>query len=938
MERPTFRRMGLGLIQHISLALAVMIIVMIAQKSVIRVENMYGDTRQYRLDLFDNAKQFEDTAVFADMFDTAVSDLTTLLVIKRQLETNGVYDGEKQIDVTAFVNRKELVSSCPITAVYYLDDLIRWSKNGVEMVPRTFTKKEFVNYFWDDLMGIQHFYLDEESGALRYQGELAEESKETVFEPETDGSSKTEETQNADQLQAQLDKLRQEEKEQQLQEVYNNYLQYNEEQLIDMAYSYLSSHMDKPVTLSMDDSGQEFVHIEMLKPKYATVDGDGQLTGIADNWLDYSKLENNVVDTIESLAYNYSLYDSWNDIYTRGNTNLSYLVRVPRDDGYVDYTNLDSKYLSEYVGDIDNFFEDIGRYITYSVDDIACVGNVDISDDQMFNIVETHKYAYPEGTRMWIGVDTSFPITGDQFESGWDTYNSLIPRIGEYILLICICLIIWLILFSYLTYTAGRAVDEEGNIVWYINGFDRLYTEFVLAAGGVLVYFGVTGFYRILMTVWDGRDYLMDPYFAGHGKLTQWYLVGIGALYGFAVSLIFCILWYSFARRIKSKNLWQDSFFHGLWQKCYRGASMVLYHRNITIRTLIPYNLFLIVNLCCLVGAYVYQDYRYPTIAIIVLLLIFDAMVGVAMFRRNAEMADIVDAIKRIRQGEVDYQLEVDRLHGENREIAEAVNNIGEGIKNAVATSVKDERMKSDLITNVSHDIKTPLTSIINYVDLLKRQKIETEPVKSYIEILDSKSQRLKQLTDDLVEASKISSGNIELQKEKLNLTELLNQSVGEFLEKFEEKQLQIVFEHTDCQATVYADSRRMWRVIENLFNNIFKYAMPVTRVYIEVHIEDGTVVASVKNISQKQLNIRPDELTERFIRGDESRSTDGSGLGLSIAKSLVEVQGGEFDVYLDGDLFKVTIRFPEYVEEEEEELDMELPEDAEAATEQELM
>lgn len=923
MEKPTFKRMGLGMLQHISLALVVMIIVMIAQKSVICAENMYGDIRRYRLELFDDAKQFEDTVVFADMFDNAVSDLTTLVVIKGQLEVNGVYDGEKQIDVTAFVNRKELVSSCPITAVYYLDDLIKWGKNGVEMVSRTFTKKEFVNYFWDDLTGIQHFYLDEETGALRYQGELTEDGGEDSDGEASDGQE-TDETgegtsQDADILQAQLERLRQEEKEQQLREVYNNYLQYNEDQLTDMAYSYLASHMDKPVTLSMNDSGQETVHIDMLNPRYATVDGDGQLTGIADNWLDYCKLENNIVDTIESLAYNYSLYDSWNDIYTRGNTNLSYLVRVPRGESYVDYTNLAPEYLSEYVGDIDNFFEDIGKYITYSVDDIECVGNVDISDDQMFNIVETHKYAYPEGTRMWIGVDTNFPIRGDQFETGRDTYNSLIPRIGEYILLIGVCLIVWLGLFGYLTYTAGRAVDEEGNIIWYLNGFDRLYTEFVLAIGCVLAYFGASGFYRVLMTAWDGDNYLIDQKLLGNGKLAQWYLAGLGALLGFAASLAFCILWYSLARRLRSRNIWRDSFLHGLWQKCCRGASMVLYHRSTTIRTLIPYNLFLIVNLCCLVGIYVYQGYKYPAIAIALFLLVFDAMVGVVIFRRNAELADIVDAIKRIRRGESDYQLEVERLHGENREIAEAVNNIGEGIENAVAISVKDERMKSDLITNVSHDIKTPLTSIINYVDLLKRQKIETEPVKSYIEILDSKSQRLKQLTDDLVEASKISSGNIELQRERLNLTELLNQSVGEFSEKFEEKQLQLVFEHADCQADIYADSSRMWRVIENLFNNIFKYAMPVTRVYIDVQVEDGMVEASVKNISQKQLNIRPDELTERFIRGDVSRSTEGSGLGLSIAKSLVEVQGGEFDVYLDGDLFKVTIRFPEYAQEEEE-------------------
>ena len=221
--------------------------------------------------------------------------------------------------------------------------------------------------------------------------------------------------------------------------------------------------------------------------------------------------------------------------------------------------------------------------------------------------------------------------------------------------------------------------------------------------------------------------------------------------------------------------------------------------------------------------------------------------------------------------------------------------------------------MKTDLITNVSHDIKTPLTSIINYVDLLKRLHIEEEPAKGYIEILDGKTQRLKQLTDDLVEASKISSGNIELEREKLNLTELLNQGIGEFSERMEESRLHVVFEKMDTPAYIYADSRRMWRVVENLFNNVCKYALEGTRIYIDMVRQEGRITVSVKNISRQQMNIRSEELTERFIRGDSSRTTEGSGLGLYIARSLVQVQGGNFEIFLDGDLFKTVFSFSEY-------------------------
>lgn len=316
---------------------------------------------------------------------------------------------------------------------------------------------------------------------------------------------------------------------------------------------------------------------------------------------------------------------------------------------------------------------------------------------------------------------------------------------------------------------------------------------------------------------------------------------------------------------------------------------------------------------------YRYRDKQMLMLAILIGIVTFDSIIGVVMFKHGGEKNEIVEGINRIRDGEVDYKLDTANLHGANKELADAVNNIGEGIRKAVKTSMKDEQMKTDLITNVSHDIKTPLTSIINYVDLLKRLKITEEPAKGYIEILDNKAQRLKQLTDDLVEASKISSGNIILNREKINLTELMNQGIGEFSEKLEENGLQVVFENNDLPAYIYADSRRMWRVLENLLNNICKYAMENTRVYIDMEVDSGRVKASVKNISKQQMNIRPEELTERFIRGDSARSTEGSGLGLSIAQSLTRVQGGEFQIYLDGDLFKVTLDFPEYSEQQAE-------------------
>ena len=218
--------------------------------------------------------------------------------------------------------------------------------------------------------------------------------------------------------------------------------------------------------------------------------------------------------------------------------------------------------------------------------------------------------------------------------------------------------------------------------------------------------------------------------------------------------------------------------------------------------------------------------------------------------------------------------------------------------------------MKTELITNVSHDIKTPLTSIINYIDLLKRENPEDPKIRGYLEVLENKAQRLKVLTEDVVEASKASTGNITLEMTELNFVELINQVIGEFEEKFEERNLQMVVHFDEEEAIICADGRRLWRVLENVFGNVSKYAMENTRVYVDMNVNRPNVRLSLKNISAQPLNITADELTERFIRGDVSRNTEGSGLGLSIAKDLVQLQGGTFNLYLDGDLFKVTIEF----------------------------
>jgi signal transduction histidine kinase len=282
--------------------------------------------------------------------------------------------------------------------------------------------------------------------------------------------------------------------------------------------------------------------------------------------------------------------------------------------------------------------------------------------------------------------------------------------------------------------------------------------------------------------------------------------------------------------------------------------------------------------------------------------------------RKQREQRQIQRAIEAIAAGALDTKLDAAQFHGQQRELAEAVNNIGSGMSEAVAESIRNERMKADLITNVSHDIKTPLTSIVNYVDLLKRENLENENAKNYIRILDEKSQRLKQLTEDLVEASKISSGNIRLDMQSIDFVELLYQTGGEFNERFEARELTIVTKLPHTPVMVYADGRQLYRAIENLYTNAAKYALEKTRVYVELTTADGKAVFTIKNISKNPLaSALPEggnELTERFVRGESSRTTEGSGLGLSIASNLTRLMGGTFTVQADDDLFIVTILF----------------------------
>ena len=317
---------------------------------------------------------------------------------------------------------------------------------------------------------------------------------------------------------------------------------------------------------------------------------------------------------------------------------------------------------------------------------------------------------------------------------------------------------------------------------------------------------------------------------------------------------------------------------------------------------------YLLICICYLVIIIFFDGFDYVSYAseIYVIIVWIYTMVFLNELNFRTQIYEITKQVEMMRKGNMNVSIKC--TNSELEELGENINHLKQGMEKAINESIKAERLKTDLITNVSHDLKTPLTSIINYTDLLKKEKIENENVKKYIDILEKKSKKLKILTEDLIEVSKISSGNETVALEKIDFKELVLQANGEFAEKFEEKNLEVISNLPKEAVIVDLDGKKIWRVLENLYQNVYKYSLENTRVYVDLIVNDH-IVFTIKNISKEKLNIPPDELMERFIRGDSSRHTGGNGLGLSIAKDLSKLNGGTLSIQIDGDLFVAKIK-----------------------------
>lgn len=622
--------------------------------------------------------------------------------------------------------------------------------------------------------------------------------------------------------------------------------------------------------------------------------------------------------TLGNIYSDYQNYQMGFEHLEEGNTNFTYIYAnndtkkvVTNKTSYENYAELE-KNVQNLISE-----KDVKYMVIYpKLKDFN--SNMNVSKSDKWEKLRSYSSEKKWNSVFAVAVDTTYTIQ-DQFYQNKVAYDNNIPYFKGTTWLLVLSIILFLGATIWLTLEAGRTAEDEEL---HLNGFDHWKTEI---AAVLIVLIWIVGSY-IGIHFWNGNIYTMindsPTYLKDGGTYFEYYyargmdvssaymsaslylpslsIAELAEIYFYGVFTLGCFFmgYVSLIKRIKGRNLWKNSLLRVIVRFIYK----IYDNRKKTTKTVL---------LLC--GFFLVQGIAVLFRNGVTMLLVLLADVGVFYVVLNGLLLKekLKKGIEEIALGNMEYQIPLQGLRGENLKLAEMINGIANGFHMAVEEAMKNERLKTDLITNVSHDIKTPLTSIINYVAILKQSDIADPKIQGYLDILEAKAQRLKTLTEDVVEASKVSSGNISLEYMDVDLVEMIQQTEGEMAEKFEARNLKMIVNLPAEPAVVHVDGRRMWRVLENIFGNAAKYAMPGTRVYADLKLEEDTVDLSLENVSEHQLNISADELTERFIRGDLSRSSEGSGLGLSIAQSLTTMQGGTFNLYLDGDLFRVNIRFP---------------------------
>lgn len=610
------------------------------------------------------------------------------------------------------------------------------------------------------------------------------------------------------------------------------------------------------------------IHIAENEKKYIQTNSKVKIE-VSDNSESY--------DTMELTGKEYS---SNNGIQYNFYTITRYDVLLISPDGYIT-TNVERTTKTDTLEEVKQYISSKPYYWKYDLNTVdTSIEKLQYEEIAYDGFEEIEKSGYEIYTAL-REYNTEFYAYRLIYDFASSTYASA-PAI------IAIALSLLIICFVYICVSIGHKSGKEGI---YTNGLDKIPYEIVTIIVGILL--------LVEICVLGGTIEIIAH---RESKLLINTGITIGILTGFVTYITLAIYVVTTIRRAKAHVFWKNTLVYS-FTKFVLGGLFTNFSQ--TVKLAVEYGGFLIASVILIM-----MTLSNPIM--VLFLLAFWYYIYKKILDGTNQLNKVRQKIASMYKGDIDEPLREDELYGELRQVAKELNDISGGLSNALEEAMKSERLKTELITNVSHDIKTPLTSIINYVDLMKQEEIQNPKIQEYLEVLDSKSQRLKKLTEDLIEASKASSGNIKLTMENLNVKELVKQVRGEFEDRFSKKGLQIIETFPEEDVTIEADSRYLYRVMENMYVNIAKYALENSRVYVDVIKTKGKVQIALKNISKDKLNISVDELMQRFVRGDESRTNEGSGLGISIAKSLTELQKGKFDIYLDGDLFKVVIEFEE--------------------------
>lgn len=388
------------------------------------------------------------------------------------------------------------------------------------------------------------------------------------------------------------------------------------------------------------------------------------------------------------------------------------------------------------------------------------------------------------------------------------------------------------------------------------------------------------------------------------GSISVGLSLGLMVLFPVLGLLAALLLSMSVVVRIRAKKFWRYTVLYYIVKPLYELGRMAKNELPIVTRGLV------FLSALSLIELWVLEEFRFDGESLFILFVLYKLVEFPVFIYILCQMSTLKKGGVRIAGGNYGESIDTRRMFGEFRRHGENLNSVSSGISLAVEERMKSERFRTELITNVSHDIKTPLTSIINYVDLMKKEEIKDETLLEYMAVLDRQSARLKKLIEDLMEASKASTGNLPVNLEVCDAAVMLSQVVGEFEDRAKANELELIVTKPEAPAYIMADGRHLWRILDNLMSNVCKYTMPGTRVYIDLEVFRGMVIMTFRNISVSRLNISSEELMERFVRGDSSRNTEGSGLGLSIAQSLVSLMNGNMALQIDGDLFKAIVSF----------------------------